>query len=617
MRVEFDPMALRQAPQPQLMQPDRARRALASLLVSLAVAGLTACGGGGAGGSSSTGDTGATPNAGAPAPSPTPEPAPAKPSRDEARRFLLQASFGPTEASIQAVMDQGYAAWIDQQLALPASSHRANWEASDASLKAAKATASAGTGEVLDSFYKAAISGEDQLRQRMAYALSQIFVISLAHGTVDDQPRGAASYLDMLAAQGLGSYRNLLEQVARHPMMGLYLSHLKNQKEDPATGRVADENFAREVMQLFSIGLVALNPDGSAKLSAGVATPTYGPDDIAGMAKVFTGWSWDGPDTDNGRFFGWCPSFCSADRAIMPMQGYGQYHSLAEKRFLGQVLPAQTRADPNASLKLALDTLASHPNVGPFIGRQLIQRLVTSHPSPAYVARVSAAFGASGDMRAMLKAVLLDPEARNTPAADANSYGKLREPVLRLTQALRALGASSDSGAWLIRSTDDPGSQLGQSPLRSPSVFNFYRPGYVAAGSETGAAQLTMPELALVNETSVAGYSVYMRNGLGNGFGMSGADWKAARPDVQLNLSAEIALADKPAELVGAVVTKLLGARSNAALQAEIVAAVESVKLDALKADASNQKTVDEQRRNRARMAVYLSLMAPEYLVQK
>ncbi|WP_231741453.1 DUF1800 domain-containing protein [Paucibacter sp. KCTC 42545] len=617
MRVEFDPLALSQSPlqQQPLMPQARPRWAMASLLmsVSLAVAGLTACGGGAGGSSSSAGDPGATPNAG----TSTPEPAPAKPSRDEARRFLLQASFGPTEASIKAVMDQGYAAWIDQQLALPASSHRANWEASDASLKAAKATASAGTGEVLDSFYKAAISGEDQLRQRMAYALSQIFVISLAQGAVGDQPRGAASYLDMLAAQGLGSYRNLLEQVARHPMMGLYLSHLKNQKEDPATGRVADENFAREVMQLFSIGLVALNPDGSAKLAAGVSTPTYGPDDIAGMAKVFTGWSWDGPDTDNGRFFGWCPSFCSADRAIMPMQGYGQYHSLAEKRFLGQVLPAQTRADPNASLKLALDTLASHPNVGPFIGRQLIQRLVTSHPSPAYVARVSAAFGASGDMRAMLKAVLLDPEARNTPAADANSYGKLREPVLRLTQALRALGASSDSGAWLIRSTDDPGSQLGQSPLRSPSVFNFYRPGYVAAGSETGAAQLTMPELALVNETSVAGYSVYMRNGLGNGFGMSGPDWKAARPDVQLDLSAEIALADKPTELVGAVVSKLLGARSNATLQAEIVAAVESVKLDALKADASNQKTVDEQRRNRARMAVYLSLMAPEYLVQK
>ncbi|MBY0237380.1 MAG: DUF1800 domain-containing protein, partial [Burkholderiaceae bacterium] len=220
MRVEFDPLALSQPP---LMPQARPRWAMASLLmsVSLAVAGLTACGGG-AGGSSSAGDPGATPNAG----TSTPEPAPAKPSRDEARRFQLQASIGPPESRLKAVMDQGYAAWIDQQLALPASSHRANWEASDASIKAAKATNSAGTGEVLDSFYKVAISGEDQLRQRMAYALSQIFVISLAHGAVDDQPRGAASYLDMLAAQGLGSYRNLLEQVARHPMMGLYLSHL-------------------------------------------------------------------------------------------------------------------------------------------------------------------------------------------------------------------------------------------------------------------------------------------------------------------------------------------------------------------------------------------------------
>ncbi|MBB4842726.1 uncharacterized protein (DUF1800 family) [Paucibacter oligotrophus] len=590
------------------------RMAWAAKAAALAVVvGLSACGGGGGGGGASS-----------PASAPTPEPVVIKPSNEQARRFLLQASFGPTDASIEAVMRLGYEAWIDDQLAKPASSHRLNWDNADAAIRAAKAAGTgtgkatnAGAGEVLDSFYKVAVTGDDQLRQRLAYALSQIFVVSLAQGALGEQPRSVAAYLDMLAKEGTGSYRDLLQQVALHPAMGIYLSHLRNQKEDPLTGRVADENFAREVMQLFSIGLQELNTDGGPKLDGTTPRPSYGPEDVSGLAKVFTGWSWDGPDTDNNRFAGWCPTFCEPDRLIQPMQGYGQYHSISEKRFLGTVVAAQSKAKPEASLKAALDTLAAHPNVGPFIGRQLIQRLVTSHPSPAYVARVAQAFGPSGNMKAMLKAVLLDREAREPAAADANAYGKLREPVLRLTQTLRALESSSDSGAWLIRSTDDPAAQLGQSPLRSPSVFNFYRPGYVFAGGETGAAKLTMPELALVNESSVAGYSIYMRNGLSSGFGPSGLDGKNGRPDVQLALTAESALADKPAELVNLVSAKLLGARSNAELKAEIVAAVESVKLDALKADASNQKTVDEQRRNRARMAVYLSVLSPEYMVQK
>jgi len=188
---------------------------------------------------------------------------------------------------------------------------------------------------------------------------------------------------------------------------------------------------------------------------------------------------------------------------------------------------------------------------------------------------------------------------------------------LRLTSALRALGATSDSGAWLIGSTDDPSTQLGQSPMRSPSVFNFYRPGFVLPGSESGAAKLTMPELQLVHETSVAGYANYIKNGVASGFGQRGLDFKATRNDVQFDLTALLALAPKPADLVEQVCKQLLGARANAALKAEMVAAVESVKLDALKPDASNQKTVDDQTRNRAKLAVYLALVSPEYLVQK
>ncbi|WP_310384687.1 DUF1800 domain-containing protein [Roseateles sp.] len=591
------------------------RPALLGALALAAAALMSACGGGG--GSADAPSPPATPASPSPAPTPTPTPVVAKPSsREEAMRFLMQASFGPTEASIAAVMDKGYEPWLEEQFAKPASAHRLNWDASDAAARALKASDSAGSREVLDSFYKVAITGDDQLRQRVAYALSQIMVVSMAQDNVGNQPRGVASYLDTLSANAFGNYRELLEQVTRHPAMGLYLSHLKNQKEDAKTGRVPDENFAREVMQLFSIGLIELNADGSPKLDAGAPKPSYTGEDIAGMAKVFTGFSWDGPDTADGRFWGWCPDYCEADRGLKPMQGYSQFHSLSEKRFLGKVVAAQTKADPAASLKVGLDALATHANVGPFIGRQMIQRLVTSNPSSAYVGRVSKAFG-SGDMKAMVKAILLDTEARDATVAAQASFGKLQEPVLRLTAALRALGASSDSGAWLIGSTDDPGSQLGQSPLRSPSVFNFYRPGFVAPGSESGAAKLTMPELQLVQETSVAGYANYIKGGVAGGFGQRGLDWKAARNDVQFELTALVALAAKPTELVEQVSKQLLGSRSNAALKAELVAAVESVKLDALKADASNKKSVDDQSLNRAKLGVYLALVSPEYLVQK
>ena len=206
---------------------------------------LSACGGGGGGGD------GGSPSA--PPPVVVEKPA----SRDEAARFLAQATFGPTDADIDRVTALGYSAWIDEQFAtVRTGTHRAHWEARDGELKAANASSGAGQDQVLESFWKQALTGPDQLRQRMAFALSQIFVISMADSNVANDTRAVAAWLDLLASQGLGNYRDLLEAVARHPMMGLYLSHLRNQKADARTGRVPDENFAREVMQLFSIGLV-------------------------------------------------------------------------------------------------------------------------------------------------------------------------------------------------------------------------------------------------------------------------------------------------------------------------------------------------------------------------
>ncbi|MFN7726427.1 MAG: DUF1800 family protein, partial [Rubrivivax sp.] len=306
----------------------RRPRLLAATLLSAAL--LSACGGGGGDNASSS-------------PAPAPAVVVEKPAtRAEAARFLTQATFGPTEADITRVMAIGYAAWIDEQLALPRSTtHLATFDATDTALKASGSAA--GADQVLETFWQQAVASPDQLRQRMAYALQQIFVISLADANVANSPRAVAAWMDLLATEGLGNYRTVLEQVSRHPMMGLYLTHLKNQKADTKTGRVPDENYAREVMQLFSIGLVELNEDGTAKTVNGADADTYTPADISGLAKVFTGWSWACPEwPDNNCFFnGSANGLSDPDRAFKPMQGYPQYHSTEAKTFLNTTIAAQ------------------------------------------------------------------------------------------------------------------------------------------------------------------------------------------------------------------------------------------------------------------------------------
>lgn len=543
-------------------------------------------------------------------------------SRQEAARFLAQATFGPTEPLIDRVMEIGYAAWIDEQFAQPASSHRAAWEAADAARRAAGLGA-AGQAEVLDSFWKQALTGADQLRQRTAYALSQVFVISMADDAVANDPRAVAAWLDMLGADGLGTYRRLLESVSRHPMMGRYLSHLRNQRADLRTGRVPDENYAREVMQLFSIGLVELNEDGSARLVGGQPVETYDGNDIAGLAKVFTGWSWSCPNwPDNGCFFnGSAEGNSDPDRGFKPMLGYPQYHSAEEKRFLGTTIPAQDLPDPPASLRAALDAIAAHPNVGPFIGRQLIQRLVTSNPSPEYVRAVARAFanngqGVRGDMKAVVKAVLMHPEARQT----SDRSGKLREPVLRLSAYLRAFPHASDTGSWRVGNTDNPGTSLGQTPLRSPSVFNFYRPGYVPPGTQAAAAGLAVPEMQIAHETSAAGYVNFMRDNLQLGVGAyNGTVGNVTynRRDLQRDWSPELALAGNPAALVERVAERLTYGAAGAVLKADIADVVGRIAIPALNSSGSNQAQIDNARMNRVRAAVLLVLASPEFQVLK
>jgi uncharacterized protein (DUF1800 family) len=464
--------------------PRRAGRAGSGRSVALALLAstamlLAACGGG-SGGSG-------------PATDPAALDVPA--SRSEAARFLTQATFGPTDADIDRVMALGYRGWIDDQFARPFTSHRATWEAADAAAKAVDPNAGVWQDGVINAFWKQAVSADDQLRQRVAYAWSQIMVISMQDGTVGDNPRAVAAYVDLLGEQGIGNYRSLLQGVALHPMMGAYLSHLRSQKADLRTGRVPDENFAREVMQLFSIGLYQLNADGSVQQGGGVPLPTYAPSDIGGLAKVFTGWSWACPEwPDNGCFFsGSANGSSDPDRGFKAMLGYPQYHSTEDKSFLGVTVAAQGRSDPDASLKAGLDALANHPNVGPFIGKQLIQRFVTSNPSPAYVGAVAAAFndngsGVRGDLRAVVKAVLTHPEARTMSATS----GKVREPVLRLSAFLRAFPFASDTGDYRVGSTDNAGTHSG-GPIRAAVAHALGAP--LAAIWRIEAAPLGVAEL--------------------------------------------------------------------------------------------------------------------------
>ena len=545
-------------------------------------------------------------------------------SRDTASRFLTQATFGPNEPARDSLIQQGYVGWINSQLALPATSHRAYWETRDAAIRAADANAGAGQDQVLESFWKQALTGEDQLRQRVVFALTQIFVISALDSNIGNQPRAMAAWLDMLGDKGFTTYRELLEAVSLHPMMGLYLSHLRNQKADLTTGRVPDENYAREVMQLFSIGLVQLKLDGTPVLAGGSPVDTYRPADISGMAQVFTGFSWAcpaAPTSSNCFNNGSSNNVSDPDRYIKPMVAYPQFHSTTAKNFLGVTIPAQNPANPAASLKVALDTLDAHPNTAPFISRQLIQRLVTSNPSPAYVGAVAGVFldngrGVRGDLKEVVKAVLLHPEAR----LKNDASGKVREPVLRLSAFMRAFPHTSDTGNFRVGNTDTPASSLGQTPLRSPSVFNFYRPGYVAPGTRTAAAGLVAPEMQLFNETSMSGWVNFMRDNLVSGVGQFNGTVNGVllnRRDLRRDDAAEMALAAQPADLVNRVFDRLLYGQGSATLNDEVTTAVGKIVIPALNATGSNLAQVDAAKRNRVNAAMLLTLASPEFLAQK
>ena len=548
----------------------------------------------------------------------------------EASRFLAQASYGSNPKDIKALTGRTANEWIEAQFLRPPFSllnAMRYWR----QRRGPEGNKKVSELEDAHNAWWVSTIQQDQLRQRVAFALSQIFVVSSA-GVVGEYPKGLVSYYDTLVRGAFGNFRQLLQDVTLHPMMGMYLTYIGNRKERfDSTGKITqapDENYAREVMQLFTIGLEQLNLDGTPKKDAqGRPIPTYSNDDVVSLARVFTGLSWNGGQLTHECFVraGNCAANTNA-RETRPMVAYDQYHSTLEKRFLGTTI-AEGQSRTTADLKVALDTLFNHPNVGPFIGRQLIQRLVTSNPSPAYVRRVASAFndngqGVRGDMKAVIRAVLLDEEARGDNARKQPSFGRIREPVLRFTHLMRALEASSRTGYWGIGRTDVPGN-LNQTAMRAPSVFNFYRPGYSPAGTPVARAGLVAPEMQITQESSVAGYADYLDRFVGGtSIYIVGLGDMIPHPDgerhsggqareIKFNLEPLITKAKDVNQLLDEINVLFLNGQMQSDTRTIIHRAV---------SEAVPKRNNDDMRRvyrERVSLALYLALLSTDYLVLK
>jgi uncharacterized protein (DUF1800 family) len=515
-----------------------------------------------------------------------PPPPPPTITTAEAFQFLNQATFGATETDADRVTSMRYEAWIDDQMRQPASLQLPHVQ----SIPIPEFI-----GELqqdrIDIWFRNVLHGDDQLRQRVAFALSEIMVVSQL-GTLNNQPYALASYYDMLARNAFGNYRDLIEEVTLHPAMGVYLSMLGNEKPDPVNNIRPDENYARELMQLFSIGLVELNIDGTIRIDdQGQPIPTYDQPIIEGFAHVYTGWTYAGAP----QFRGAQPNLLNQ---VIPMQLWQSFHDTGSKTLLnGFVVPAGQSGEQD--LEMALDNVFNHPNVGPFMAIRLIQRLTTSNPSPQYVERVARVFndngaGVRGDLGAVVKAVLLDPEARSNP--NSATDGKIKEPLLRLTQLFKAYDATSQSGryplgfAYIV---------FGQGPLQSPSVFNFFSPFYAPPG-EISNSGLVAPELEIATEylnTYITNYFFYQV------FGLNQTNQDLEPDDVYIDFSAEMAIASDVDALINMVASKLLGGDISDTLRNEIAGMLALIP----EADAAI----------RAAEAIYFVATSPEFAYQR
>lgn len=589
--------------------------------------------------------------------------------RKAAAAFLNRATFGATEASVSALAVSTRDAWFSQQvLAAPTPNgspnywtttpnFHLNWitrrkadflTAYNAAVAKAAAAAPAGTQpakvnlrqvnglQFQESFWARAVTGDDQLRHRMALALSEIMVISMNGSTIT--PRIAASWYDMLSARAFGNYLDLMKAVTLHPAMGLYLNIIGNQQADNNPSRSPDENYAREILQLMSIGLYQLNQNGTSKTSAGVPIPTYTHDDIAGLAAALTGWGWYNAKPTTATFSKQPGDGTDANSPdVKPLIPYPIYHSKLAKTFLGVTVPAYTGAAPTTaagmsalqayqiqSLNTALETIFKHPNVGPFVGYRLIQRFVTSNPSSAYVGRVAAAFNgtattARGDLLATLKAVLTDPEALALTTATSSLAGRLREPVLRMSHWLRVSNASSvaasstPSGDFNQYTDFSAPTALAQAPLQAPSVFNFWTPDYTPQDSAIARAGLVAPEFQAVDVLTVAGYANTMLQVIQN------KGWPGN--DVVTTYSADIAALtpatatdpDNNQALIDRLNLLYFSGQMSSAMSARLTRVIAGT-LTTVKVPTAAQRA--QVRLDKVRNALMIVLTSPEYLVQ-
>ncbi len=600
---------------------------IARLFLILALIGLiSACGGGGGGGSG-TPDPGPTDPPPAHIPivlEPDTAPDPVLPAADdadaqEAARFLTQATFGPTTKEIVRLMDMTLEDWIDEQMTLPQTRQLTFLDD-----RIREIGFDPFNEEDFDEFYpkelqrsdvwwETVLFGRDQLRQRVAFALSEIFVISTLSDTLFNDSRGVANYHDMLAEHAFGNFRELLEAVTLNPMMGEYLSMVRNEKADAVRNIRPDENYARELMQLFSIGLIELNNDGTPRLDQESNTiPTYDQEIIKAFARVFTGWMYGDAPT-------WYWFDEGAASEVLPMKAFADFHDNGEKTLLNnQVLPAgQT---PEQDLAGALDNIFNHPNVGPFIGKQLIQRLVTSNPSSDYVARVASVFndngsGERGDMAAVIRAILLDTEARHGHTEQSDTFGKLKEPLLKLTALWRAfrirgVPAEDEDGFVSPSRVRYFGSfrETGQRPYGAPSVFNFFRPDFSQTGPITSGGYVS-PEFQNLTENYITAttnrlfLSAYISD-LDNPPDNFDALWDTG--PIQLNFSEEKAIAADATALVDRLNLLLLGGQMSAAMENTLVAHLENIPPDSAELIAV-----------RVYEAVYLTASSPAFAVQR
>ncbi len=543
--------------------------------------------------------------------------------RRDAARFMRQATFGATRDAIDQLVVQGYSAWLNAQFAMPIVSHVATVKADPNLLPNPWAV-------TMPSLWKQYFEGNDQLRQRVGYALSQIFVVSMNNNTVGDAPCGTAGYLDILNRNAFGNAKTLLRDITLNPVMGEYLSMKSSAKSDPVLQTQPDENYAREVMQLFSIGTVMLNIDGSVQKVGGVPVPTYTEDTVKGFAMALSGWTYAGQDQTKPWVWLY-PDIWDPDDAIrtakacpawtLPMEPWmtnftsadnsrtlaGPAHDTGAKQLLVypgapfSTLPAGQ--SPATDLDDLIENLFNHPNVGPFLARQLIQRLVTSNPSPQYIQRVAMKFndngsGVRGDMQAVIRAILLDSEARSLTVAAQPTFGKLTEPVVRFVQLHRAFNAKRANGYYDFWDFGAP-SALNQSPMHAPSVFNFYHPDFVPAGP-LQTTSLVGPEFEITNASSVAGFSDFSKWGIINGFDHYDSDpGNRVLPDYSYYLG----ITGNPQALLDELDTVLCAGGMNATYKAQIVTSV--------------GKVPASQSLERLNMALWLIINSPDYAVQK